>query len=133
MIAMAKVEAIDHVALAVRDVARSVDWYQQVLGLERVHEDVWGDFPAMVGTGTTAIALFPIQDKDPKPPPGKDTVAMRHVAFRATRSCFNAFQTDLQSLGIQFAFQDHAIAHSIYFRDPDGHEIEITTYEVDAA
>jgi len=27
-------------------------------------------------------------------------------------------------------FQNHGIAHSIYFRDPDGHELEITTYEV---
>ena len=130
---MARVEAIDHVALAVRDVARSVAWYQQVLGLERVHKDVWGDFPAMVGIGTTALALFPIQDKDPKPPPGKDTVAMRHVAFRATRSCFDASQAHLESLGIKFEFQDHDIAHSIYFVDPDGHEIEITTYEVHGA
>lgn len=130
---MAKVEAIDHVALAVRDVARSVAWYQQVLGLERVHKDVWGDFPAMVGIGTTSLALFPIQDKDPKPPPGKDTVAMRHVAFRATRSCFDAAQAHLENLGIEFEFQDHDIAHSIYFFDPDGHEIEITTYEVHGA
>ena len=127
---MATVEGIDHVALGVRDVARSVSWYQQVLGLERMHQDVWGDFPAMVGIGTTALALFPIQDRDPKPPPGKDTVAMRHVAFRASRSCFEAAQARLDKLGIDFEFQNHDIAHSIYFRDPDGHEIEITTYEI---
>ena len=127
---MATVEGIDHVALAVRDVARSVAWYQQVLELERVHEDVWGDFPAMVGIGTTSLALFPIQDHDPKPPPSKDTVAMRHVAFRASRSCFEAAQARLKRLGIEFEFQDHDIAHSIYFLDPDGHEIEITTYEI---
>ena len=130
---MVKVEGIDHVALAVRDVTRSVAWYQQTLGLERIHKDVWGEFPAMVGVGTTSLALFPIQVKDPNPPPGKDTLAIRHVAFRATRSCFEAAQDQLESLGIEFEFQDHEIAHSIYFLDPDGHEIEITTYEVHRA
>jgi len=127
---MAKVEGIDHVALAVRDVAASVAWYQQVLELERVHEEVWGDFPAMIGIGATSLALFPIQDEDPKPPPGKDTVAMRHVAFRASSDCFEEAQTRLNRLGIEFEFQDHEIAHSIYFLDPDGHEIELTTYEI---
>ena len=127
---MVKVEGIDHVALAERDVARSVAWYQQTLGLERVNQDVWGDFPAMVGIGTTSLALFPIQVKDPKPPPGKDTIAIRHVAFRATRSCFEAAKAHLKNLEIEFEFQDHDIAHSVFFRDPDGHEIEITTYEV---
>ena len=65
----AKIEGIDHVALAVRDVGRSVAWYQQVLELERIHEDVWGDFPAIVGIGTTSLALFPIQNENPKPRP----------------------------------------------------------------
>ena len=27
-------------------------------------------------------------------------------------------------------FQDHAASHSIYFEDPDGHRLEITTYDV---
>ena len=32
--------------------------------------------------------------------------------------------------GIEFEFQDHKISHSIYFYDPDRHELEITTYEL---
>ena len=44
-------EGIDHVAIRVTDVARSVGWYRDVLGLERRYEDVWGDFPALVGKG----------------------------------------------------------------------------------
>ena len=38
---------------------------------------------------------------------------------------------ELEKRGIKFEFQDHEIAHSIYFRDPDGHQLEITTYEVE--
>jgi catechol-2,3-dioxygenase len=36
----------------------------------------------------------------------------------------------LKKRAIPFEFQDHEISHSIYFRDPDGHRIEITTYEL---
>ena len=51
---MLRVEGLDHVAMTVRDVARSVAWYRDVLGLERRYEAVWGDYPAVVGAGTTA-------------------------------------------------------------------------------
>jgi len=124
-------DGIDHVALAVRDVARSAAWYVEVLGLERFHEDRFGDFPAIVGIGTTSVALFPIRGDRVQPPPGKDTVAMRHVAFRADHGSFRTAQAHLKKLGISFEFQDHDIAHSIYFLDPDGHQIEITTYEIE--
>ena len=127
---VSRVEGIDHVALAVRDVSRSVEWYARVLGLERRHADVWGDYPAIVAAGTTALALFPITAVDVLPPPGRNVVAMRHVAFRTTRTGFASMQAHLTALEIAFTSQDHQIAHSIYFRDPDGHEIEVTTYEV---
>ena len=55
---------------------------------------------------------------------------MLHLAFRADRKSFLAAQEELKHHGITFEFQDHEISHSIYFRDPDGHELEITTYEL---
>jgi len=33
-------------------------------------------------------------------------------------------------MGIPYDFQDHGIAHSVHFADPDGHKVEITTYDV---
>ena len=126
---MTRVEGIDHVALAVSDVRRSVSWYAAVLGLERRHAEVWGDMPAIVGAGSTALALFAIAGP-PQPPPGRDVVAMRHVAFRTDRGGFEAMQIHLRALDIPFSSQDHEIALSIYFSDPDGHEIEVTTYDL---
>ena len=127
---MPELEGIDHVALAVQDVRSSAKWYQEVLGLERLHEDVWGDFPAMVGIGGTMIALFPVQGSDPKPRPGKDVLTMRHLAFRADGENFARARQELTERGLEVEFQDHGLAHSIYFHDPDGHEIEITTYDL---
>jgi catechol 2,3-dioxygenase-like lactoylglutathione lyase family enzyme len=123
-------DGIDHVALAVRDVDRSAAWYCEVLGLERRYGNVWGSHPAVVGIGTTSLALFPVAGPIPQPRPGRDVLAMRHLAFRATRAEFGHARAALEARGIGVEHQDHQISESIYFNDPDGHEIEITTYEV---
>ena len=127
---MFRTEGIDHVALAVRDVRSSARWYAEVLGLERLHEETWGDFPAIVGNGTTSIALFPVKGEPPRPRPGSDTIAMLHLAFRVDRANFTAAKAALSGRGIDFTEQHHGIAESIYFFDPDGHQLEITTYEL---
>ena len=127
---MFRLERIDHVALTVRDVERSVAWYQDVLGLERQFEEVWGNFPAVVGTGEGALALFPVQGDHPNPPPGPDTICFRHVAFRVDRESFEGAKRSMTERGVSFEFQDHDVAHSIYLADPDGHQIEITTYDL---
>ena len=89
---MPDLHTLDHIALAVRDVAASAAWYADVLGLKRVHADVWGDVPTMMAAGNdTMLALFPVKvapGSDPKPPPGKDVIAMRHFAFRTDRPAY---------------------------------------------
>ena len=129
VIAMFNVAGIDHVALAVRDVERSARWYIDVLGFEHRHRGMWNGVPVFVGKGTTAIALFAVAESEPIPRPAR-SLAILHVAFRTTRDGFQQAQEDLRTQGIPFEFQDHEISHSIYFRDPDGHELEITTYEL---
>ena len=124
---MIKVEGLDHVAIAAKDVARSLDWYRDVLGLERRHADVWGDMPVMMCAGNTCIAIFPLTDDHSAATKGP---RLLHVAFRTNRETFEQAQKDLKALGIVFEFQDHEIAHSIYFRDPDGYKLEITTYDL---
>ena len=124
-----KLEGLDHIALAVSDVERSVQWYVEVLGLERQHEGAWGGIPKFVGKGASGIAFFPASD--PAGSLGKPRpVRMLHFALRADRGNFRRAQDELKQRGIAFHFEDHGIAHSIYFRDPDGHELEITTYEL---
>jgi catechol 2,3-dioxygenase-like lactoylglutathione lyase family enzyme len=131
---MIDLHSLDHIALAVRDVAASAAWYADVLGLKRVHAEVWGDVPTMMSAPNgTMIALFPARAEtggDAPPPPGGRGPRFLHLAFRTDRAGFERAREDLAARGIAFHFQDHTVAHSIYFRDPDGHELEITTYEV---
>jgi len=127
---MFKIEALDHVALSVRDVERSARWYADVLGFKRLHEDKWNGIPAFVGNGDAAIALFPASEKIGSASTDRAAVRTLHFAFRTDRENFSRAQDELKKRAILFEFQDHEISHSIYFRDPDGHKIEITTYKL---
>jgi catechol 2,3-dioxygenase-like lactoylglutathione lyase family enzyme len=127
---MFKIEALDHVALAVRDVERSARWYADVLGFKQEHEGMWDGVPIFVGNGDAAVALFPARDKAGSTPHDRAMVRTLHFAFRADRENFLRAQDELKKRAIAFDFQNHEISHSIYFRDPDGHKIEITTYEL---
>lgn len=119
-----KLAGLDHVAIAVADIEHSARWYLDVLGFERMHDGMWDGVPTFVGKGETGLALFP----------NKKNLASRggilHIAFRASRAEFENAQRELTTRGIPFEFQDHEISHSIYFSDPDGHHLEITTYEL---
>ena len=125
-----KLERLDHVAISVTDVPASAAWYHDVMGLERVYEAEWGDFPAMMSAGSSGIALFPIEGGSPKPPPGRDVLAMRHLAFGTDGAGLAQAEAELIQRGIAFKSQHHGVSRSIYFNDPDGHELELTTYDV---
>jgi catechol 2,3-dioxygenase-like lactoylglutathione lyase family enzyme len=125
-----QLEGIDHVALAVRDVEQSANWYVDVLGFERRFEEMWDGVPTFIAKGNTAIALFPLRNNDSKPSSRTGRIGMLHLAFRANHKNFRDAQEELKRRGIKFEFQDHEISHSIYFRDPDGHQLEITTYDL---
>jgi len=126
---MFELEGIDHVALAVHDVKRSAEWYIDVLGFERRHEGMWDGVPVFIGKGTTSLALFPSRNANDAQTSRRAQLSILHIAFRASRAQFLAAQRDLTARGIAFEFQDHEISHSIYFQDPNGHQLEITTYE----
>jgi len=122
-----RVEGLDHVAIAVGDQRSSEEWYREVLGLEREHADAWGDTPVALMAEGSGVALFG------SGPSGKATVGLRHIAFRVDRDNFEAAQEELRRRGIGFEFQDHGVSHSVYFQDPDGFQLELTTYDVGLA
>lgn len=126
---MFTVDAFDHVALRVRDLERSIAWYRDVLGLEREHIPAWGDYPVVLRAGGASLALFQAASPDlPSTPP--EAIRVTHIAFRVGREAFARARGHLEALGLAPQFQDHELCHSLYVRDPDGYEVEITTYEV---
>src|SRR5438128_12335508 len=80
---MFKIEALDHVALSVRDLERSAQWYADVLGFKRQHEEMWDGAPIFVGNGDAAIALFPASEEIGSTSHDRAAVRTLHFAFRA--------------------------------------------------
>lgn len=121
-------QGLDHVAIGVADVERSRGFYADVLGFERAH-DAW-DRPVVMAAGDTGVAIFdrhgPPAADDGDPPPAR----ILHVAFRVDRDGLERARAELAERGLEVQFSDHGISHSIYFEDPDGHRLELTTYDV---
>ena len=134
-----QVEQIDHVELFVPDRYEAAQWYEKVLGLKIVKGyKRWSDDPhgpLMISTpkAQTKLALF-----RGEPQAGRKTAGYHCVAFRVTGKSFLQFLDILKDLKLQddsgrmltsSDYHDYTKAFSIYFFDPWGHRIEITSYE----
>lgn len=120
-------EQIDHVALRCASPEATKDWYVSMLGFEHVHVGHGGGVPIFIRLGTTFLTLFPQKENEPPAANGQAW----HLALRAAvYADFQSAQAELQSRGVSVQFRDHDICRSIYFFDPDGYLLEITTYDM---
>ena len=136
-----RVDHLDHVELFVEDRYEAAAWYRRTLGLETlVEREGWADDPRgplMISSdgGATMLALF-----EGRPPGKREIAGFRRVAFRVGGEDFMRFLDHAAKLGLETpqgekidraAAIDHNGAFSVYFQDPWGHLLEVTTYEVE--
>jgi hypothetical protein len=55
--------------------------------------------------------------------------ALDHVGFRTSRRGLELAKAELSANGIGFREGDYGIAWSVCLPDPDGYQVEITTYD----
>jgi catechol 2,3-dioxygenase-like lactoylglutathione lyase family enzyme len=119
------VERLDHVSLNVSDRPRSIAWYRDVLGLEQKNEPTDDAEPVFMGDFGFCVGLFQAQSPAAERP--AESAGLRHVAFTVAGGLEGA-EARLREHGVDFRFEDHGNAHSLYLRDPDGHVLELTVY-----
>lgn len=123
-------EQIDHLALRCASPEATKDWYVSTLGFEHVYPSHGSGVPVFIQLGPTFLTLFPQKENEP---PAKNGQAW-HLALRAaTYADFQSAQAELEAKRVSFQFRDHEISHSVYFSDPDGFLLEITTYDLPKA
>ena len=117
-------DRIDHIHVYVTDRIKAERWYAEVMGLARVPElESWADGGPLTlsnSSGTVHIALF-----EAAPQPTRSVIALSVGAQE-----FVAWQQHLvDKLKRPVEPEDHRLAWSLYFADPDGNPWEITTYQ----
>ena len=128
---------LDHVELFVPDRVQAAEWYTRVLGCRPVPgTEGWASHPQgplmlSPDEGRTKLALFAGE-----PQGGRPTAGFHRVAFRLAGAEWLAFVARLGELGLSEGrggsrVVDHTAAWSVYFTDPFGHHLEVTTYDAD--
>jgi catechol 2,3-dioxygenase-like lactoylglutathione lyase family enzyme len=122
---------LDRTILDVKNLAESVAFYRDVVGLE--HRGRSEPFEVMLITNDLALDLN-----------AHDHPAPRHLAFGMDRATFEAAFERIRAGGYSFGDGPsrpnnmvgpgrstgiHGATDSVYFHDPSGHLLEILTYD----
>jgi catechol 2,3-dioxygenase-like lactoylglutathione lyase family enzyme len=136
-----KVHSLDHLVINVSDVARSVEWYRKVLGMEvNVFDPGHGKPPrTSLMFGSQKINLRPREaDKVEWFTADHETAGSDDLCF-LTSSTPDEVIAHLKACGVAIAEGPvrkqgaRGALRSVYCRDPDGSLIEISSYEDGAA
>ena len=132
-----KVHALDHLVINVSDVARSVEWYRKVLGMEvKIFDPGHGKQPrTSLIFGSQKINLRPHDaDKVEWFTADHETAGSDDLCF-LTSSTPDEVVAHLKTCGVAIAEGPvrkqgaRGALRSVYCRDPDGSLIEISSYE----
>ena len=122
------IERIDHIALVVTSVETSVAWYLDMFGFESFGTSS-GSSVTYVGNSSIRLAMLEASDESPFSPPVNQGARACHFAFRTNGAGYVGYQNKLDREGISYDKLTHIDSQSIYFSDPDGYVIEVTTYD----
>lgn len=139
---MIRTRGIHHLALACKDMQRTVDFYTGVLGMTLSAAldlpNGWTHFFFDIGGGNQlAFFYFPGEreghrgEQHPESPwKTLPSGAMHHVAFTVESVAdLERAREDLLARGVDVTeVWDHGFCKSIYFKDPDGLQLELSVW-----
>ena len=118
-----KANKIGHVHLNVRNLEKAESFYADVFGF-RVTERIRDTFVFLsLGDQHHDLALRNVGENAPTPP--ELSVGMYHFAVEVeNHKSLAEVCKKLQEMGVSIGSSDHGISHALYFRDPEGNEVE---------
>lgn len=124
---MVAVTRLNHAVLYVRELKRSVEFYQALLGFVEVAR--MGGRMAFLRAENSLnhhdLGLAALGANAPSPPPG--SVGLYHLAWEvSTMEDLAKIAEVLREKGYLRGASDHGASKSVYGEDPDGNQFEIT-------
>jgi catechol 2,3-dioxygenase-like lactoylglutathione lyase family enzyme len=124
---MLRLQRLDHVTITTRDVARSVAFYRDLLGLLPGPE--WPGEVTMLACGDSYLAIAHWAEGAKVAP--QPAITVDHLAFRVDAASYRRATAELLAAGVAIDHEsDHGICQSLYLRDPDGHLVELCCYDI---
>jgi catechol 2,3-dioxygenase-like lactoylglutathione lyase family enzyme len=127
------IAGLDHVAITVRDIPATIEWYERVLGAQALHVDAWraGRIPVVllqIGGSRLSVhdAASPAAPHAVAPTPGSGDICFRfdgHVDEAA--AMVTGAGVEVIEGPVPRPAADDTRGMSIYCRDPDGNLIEL--------
>jgi len=120
---------IHHAALICSDVERTIEFYQGLLGFPLVelveNRDYHGSTHFFFDLGnSTLLGFFDFPGLGLQP--GVESIgSVQHIAISVPRDRWEQLRTKLDDAGVTYMGPDQGIVESMYFKDPDGIQIEL--------
>jgi catechol-2,3-dioxygenase len=122
------VKRLNHAVLYVRDVTRTVAFYEEALGFE-----VAVQFPGAAflrvpqSLNDHDLGLFEVGPTAGAPTAGRGTVGLYHLAWEVeTLGELQEVAERLSRMGALVGASDHGTTKALYAKDPDGIEFEVS-------
>ena len=125
---------IHHAALICRDVAETIEFYQEFLGFPLVelveNRDYAGSSHFFFDLGNrNLLGFFDFPGHDH--PPFTETIGgVQHIALSVSAEQFAAAKAKLDGAGVEYLGPDRGVEDSLYIRDPNGVGIELYREEL---
>ncbi|WP_428946271.1 fosfomycin resistance glutathione transferase [Pantoea sp. FN060301] len=116
---------LNHLTLAVSDLTRSLEFYQQVLQMDL--RASWEN-GAYFSCGSLWLCLSYDAARHTLSPEKSDYT---HYAFSLRQQDFDAFTARIRQAGVTIWKQNRSEGDSFYFLDPDGHKLELHVGSLD--
>jgi glyoxylase I family protein len=128
------VQGVHHVAFICRDVAETIEFYQEFLGFPLVelveNRDYQGSSHFFFDIGNHNLLGFFDFPGHEHPPFSETLGGLQHLAISISPGQYDAAKKKLDEAGVDYLGPDRGVEESMYFRDPNGVQLELYREEL---
>ncbi len=130
---MIKIQGFDHVAINVRDLDKSVQFYTEIIGLKITQrEPSKPGIEYFLDCGPSLMGIIQAKDFNDRHPFANEGLGANHFSFRIHSNNFENFVQHLEKHNVKIEFaKKRPQSWSLYFYDLDGNKLEATAWPVE--